>query len=147
MPVNKNKRVSVLYNGILCGYLIQNKESYTFKYCQSYVDAGLPAISYNMPLQTQEFETVGDLLHSFFDNLASEGWLREHQANALKTTTNDTFAILTHFGFDMAGAVYFDRCELNQEYPMTIEANFQDTEEKLKRLVSVESRASISGIH
>lgn len=151
MPTRRYSQVGVYYNDVLCGELIDNEENYTFKYYESYVEQKLPVISHNFPLQVSEFTSAGKSLHPFFDNLASEGWLRQHQADALKTTNKDKFTILTHFGYDMAGAVYFETPEINtQEYPMTVESKVEteiSEKEKFKRVLSIESRASISGTH
>ena len=144
MPTNELNQVGVFYNGISCGDLIKNKAKYTFKYNQDYLDQDYPPISYNLELQTGKFES--ESLHPFFDNLVSEGWLRQHQVDALKIAKDDKFAILTHFGFDMAGAVYFDTPQLEQNYPMKIEFNLEE-QKNLKRVISIESRASISGIY
>lgn len=143
MPLVNLDQVSVYYDGVHCGLLTKNHSNYTFQYSESYLQDGGPPISFNFPLQAGEFQSDGSVhLHPFFDNLASEGWLRQHQADALKTT--DKFSILTHFGYDLAGAVHFDPPDLNLVYPMTIESN--DTPEKLLKFhLSVESRASISG--
>lgn len=80
MPSRRYSQVGVYYNKFLCGELVENEENYTFKYNESYVEQKLPVISHNFPLQVSEFPSDGKSLHPFFDNLASEGWLRQHQA-------------------------------------------------------------------
>lgn len=146
MPESELSQVAVFYNGILCGDLIKNTSNYAFKYNQNYLDQKYPPISYNLELQTGEFIFPESLLHPFFDNLASEGWLRQHQADALKISKEDTFEILKHFGYDLAGAVYFDTPEFDRNYPMKIEINLDEEQKNLKSVISIESRACISGI-
>lgn len=139
------KRSNVFYKGIFCGELIENDGNYTFKYDKSYIDNKYPLISHNFPLQA-EFQSVDKLLHPFFENLTSEGWLRQYQANALKTSEKKKFTILTHFGFDIAGAVYLETPEITMKaYPMAIEFNLEGNSLE-KGFLSIESRASIPGI-
>lgn len=69
------KRSNVFYKDIFCGELIENDTNYTFKYDERYIVNKYPSISYNFPLQAAEFQSVGKLLHPFFENLTSEGWL------------------------------------------------------------------------
>ena len=140
------KRSNVFYKGIFCGELIENDGNYTFKYDESYIDNKYPAISHNFPLQAVEFQSVYKLLHPFFENLTSEGWLRQYQANALKTSEKKKFTILTHFGFDIAGAVYLETPEITMKaYPMALEFNSEGNSLE-KGVLSIESRASIPGI-
>ena len=143
MPVKSIDQINVIYKNTFCGILSKNKVNYTFKYDKSYVDAKSPIVSVNFPLQYDRFESTVGSLHPFFDNLASEGWLRRHQADALQIIEEDKFNILTHFGFDMAGAVYFDTVDIGEKFPITIESSLKD----LNRTASIESRASISGIN
>jgi len=75
-----------------------------FTYDQSYLNAKLPAIAFTLPLQAAPHISEPGL-HSFFDNLVAEGWLRNTQARALKIDSGNRFALLLAFGHDCAGAV------------------------------------------
>jgi serine/threonine-protein kinase HipA len=75
-----------------------------FTYDQSYLDAKQPAIAFTLPLQAAPHISEPGL-HSFFDNLVAEGWLRNAQARALKIDAANRFALLLAFGHDCAGAV------------------------------------------
>jgi serine/threonine-protein kinase HipA len=75
-----------------------------FTYDQSYLDAKQPAIAFTLPPQAAPHISEPGL-HSFFDNLVAEGWLRNAQARALKIDAANRFALLLAFGHDCAGAV------------------------------------------
>ncbi|MFH0799513.1 MAG: HipA domain-containing protein [Pseudomonadota bacterium] len=75
-----------------------------FTYDISYLEARHPAIAHTLPLQSEPYFSEKGL-HSFFDNLAAEGWLRNAQAKALGVNPGNRFALLLGFGFDLAGAV------------------------------------------
>ncbi len=75
-----------------------------FSYDADYLAEKRPPIAFKLPLQTEPHRCEQGL-HSFFDNLVSEGWLRDAQARALKIDRNNRFALLLAFGHDCAGAV------------------------------------------
>lgn len=75
-----------------------------FTYDVSYLEAKHPAIAHTLPLRSEPYISERGL-HSFFDNLVAEGWLRNAQAKALGVNPGNSFALLLGFGFDLAGAV------------------------------------------
>lgn len=92
----------VFFNKRLAGVLKQTKAGYSFTYDRSYLVDGAP-LSFNLPLQDQPFES--DYLFSFFDNLASEGWLKKIQTKTQKINETDKFGLILENGKDMTGAV------------------------------------------
>lgn len=92
----------VFFNKRLAGILKQTEAGYSFTYDLSYLVVG-PPLSFNLPLQEQPFKSTQ--LFSFFDNLASEGWLKQIQCLTQKIDNNDTFGLLLENGKDLLGAV------------------------------------------
>ncbi len=106
----------VYFNKKFAGILRQAESGYTFTYDRPYIATG-PPISFNFPLQEQSFKS--SYLFSFFDNLASEGWLKKIQSKAQKIEENDKFGLILENGRDMVGAVTIirDNNELLQNQP------------------------------
>ncbi len=92
----------VYFNEKFAGILKKTQNGYTFTYDLSYLAFGTP-LSFNLPLQKFRFKSRH--LFSFFENLASEGWLRELQCKVQKIDKNDIFNIILKNGKDLAGAV------------------------------------------
>ncbi len=92
----------VYYDNRFAGLIKQTAGGYVFIYDAEYVSQG-PPLSFNLPLQMQPFKST--TLFSFFENLASEGWLRKIQAQTQKIDVQDTFGLILKNGQDMAGAV------------------------------------------
>lgn len=144
MPILDNDTIRVNYGNKFAGFLSKQDSIYTFKYDESYVNSNFPSISYNLPVQLDEFQTPNSL-HPFFDNLVSEGWLRNHQIQALNIDKDDKFNRLKYFGYDLAGAVYID---YNDEikHPFKLEKQISnDANEIITFESEIESTASISG--
>ncbi len=138
--------LKVYLNNVLIGRLYKSKSnSYLFMYHENYLNQKCcKEISVNLPLQIEPIESKSGLLHSFFDNLASEGWLGEKQANIISINTNDKFNLLAHFGNDLAGGVHIknddeaDVAKLNIAFDIPINLT--------TNIYSVESKSTISGI-
>ena len=95
----------VYYDDSFAGQLRQEPGGRcVFTYDSTYLAAGLPAIAFTLPRQTSP-HICEQGLHPFFDNLVSEGWLRNAQARALRIDPDNRFALLLAFGHDCAGAV------------------------------------------
>ena len=93
----------VFYNGYRAGTLTQTEErQYRFQYDSDYLAYGAP-LAFRLPLQREEFRS--DTLFPFFENLASEGWLKHIQSSQQKIDERDTFSLLIHNGDDLIGAV------------------------------------------
>jgi len=92
----------VYFNKKFAGTLEETATGYRFTYSLSYLAFGTP-LSFNLPLQEKPFESKH--LFPFFDNLVSEGWLKEVQCRAQKIDQNDTLGLILANGKDMAGAV------------------------------------------
>ena len=75
-----------------------------FTYDPTYLEEQRSAIAFTLPRTSEPYVSEHGL-HSFFDNLVAEGWLRNAQARALKIEPNNRFALLLAFGHDCAGAV------------------------------------------
>src|SRR5882757_8895741 len=92
-------------NGLYAGELRQEPGGRcVFTYDAAYLDGKHPTIAFTLPLQAAP-HICEQGLHSFFDNLVAEGWLRNAQARALKVNPDNRFALLLAFGHDCAGAV------------------------------------------
>jgi serine/threonine-protein kinase HipA len=128
----------VYYNDTYAGELRQEPgDRCVFTYDPTYLEARNPAIAFTLPLRAEPF--VNELgLHSFFDNLIAEGWLRNAQARALKIDTGNRFALLLAFGHDCAGAV-----SIIDPAPIT-EANLDVGDPN--STAALASRASLSGV-
>lgn len=74
-----------------------------FTYDSAYLSSDFPAIAFTLPKQHEPHVSAYGL-HPFFDNLVAEGWLEAAQERALNVS-NDRFALLLGFGYDLAGAV------------------------------------------
>lgn len=75
-----------------------------FTYDASYLEANNSKIANMLPLRKEPHISEHGL-HSFFDNLAAEGWLRNAQARSLAIDPGNRFSLLLGFGYDLAGAV------------------------------------------
>ena len=75
---------------------------YAFEYDEEYLENGVP-IGYHFPLTSAPFKW--DSLHPTFENLASEGWLREVQAEKHGIDIEDTFGLLLACGKELVGAL------------------------------------------
>jgi serine/threonine-protein kinase HipA len=104
----------VYFNGELAGWLKEmDQESdssangnlpgrFSFQYEPDYLQSGIP-LSINLPLQETEF--FSKELFPFFDNLISEGWLRQLQSTNQKISSADRMGLLLANGLDLCGAV------------------------------------------
>lgn len=108
-----------------------------FTYDQSYLDSNQPAIAYTMPLNPEPYISERGL-HPFFDNLVAEVWFRNAQAKALGVDTNNRFALLLGFGYDLAGAVSVIDPDPSKHHSL----DYADE----VTLAALRSRASISGV-
>ena len=62
------KKAKVFYNDILCGYLIENDDGYTFYYVDEYLKkSNSKAISLTLPLKDEPYYSME--LFPFFDGL------------------------------------------------------------------------------
>jgi len=108
-----------------------------FSYDSSYLARKQPeAIAFTLPLRDQPHVSERGL-HSFFDNLVAEGWLRNAQARALGVNPDDRFALLLGFGRDLAGAV-----SVIDPEPQDVRIDQGDPD----AIAALASRASLSGI-
>lgn len=93
----------VFFDGEQAGVLTETDDNrYRFEYDRQYVAHGAP-LAFLLPLQIEAFES--DTLFPFFDNLASEGWMKNVQSTSMKIDERDTFGLLLHNGADLVGAV------------------------------------------
>ena len=102
MPTNTNRVAQVFYNGRLAGTLAETSGGFEFTYDDDYLAGGTP-IAFSLPLQEAPFRHTR--LPGFFENLASEGWLRKLQSQEQKIDENDRFGLLLMNGRDLVGAV------------------------------------------
>lgn len=93
----------VYYNGYRAGTLTETDNTrYRFEYHPDYLAHGAP-LAFRLPLQNAPFES--DVLFPFFENLASEGWMKRMQSTRMKIDEQDTFGLLIRNGNDLIGAV------------------------------------------
>ena len=105
---NISRQGRVFANGKLAGLLTEYKEttgaqSYTFEYEGDYIIQGGTPIGYHFPLTNKPY--VHDVLHPFFTNLVSEGWVRVFQASKARLDKRDDFGLLLANGGDLIGAI------------------------------------------
>ena len=94
---------NIYYQGRLAGELeAESNLRYTFTYNESYLVDGVP-ISFRLPLREEPYVSEG--LFPFFENLASEGWLKKLQSQHQNIDENDHFGLLISNGKDLVGAV------------------------------------------
>jgi serine/threonine-protein kinase HipA len=107
VPEGSLKReAKILVNGRFAGILSEFKKDknqrVVFQYDEGYLKDGSP-IGYRFPLTTDPFEW--DELPPFFENLASEGWLRKVQCERAGIDIEDTFGVLLANGAELIGAI------------------------------------------
>lgn len=130
----------VYYKNDFAGYLREEPgDRVTFTYDESYLNAGLPAIAYTLPLQSSA-HTNPHGLHPFFDNLVSEGWLEQAQTRLLGRRIVSRFELLLAFGFDCAGAV-----SVVDPDPSDLSKAMLDVSDA-REMATLTSRASLSGV-
>ena len=96
---------NVYYRDIYAGKLQEEPGNrYSFIYDDSYIKSGNQAIAYTLQLSSKPIISEKGL-HPFFDNLGAEGWLKNAQSKSLGVDSNNRFALLLGFGYDLAGAV------------------------------------------
>ncbi len=89
----------------LVGYLWRNPVgAIGFRYEPDWIDTGGFAISWSLPLTTEDFSTQDNVAHRFFANLLPEGGVREHIVRDLKIPNTD-FDLLRAIGGECAGAL------------------------------------------
>ena len=103
---HQKRRAKVLANGIIAGTLTEyehnNKIKFVYQYEFDYIKNGAP-IGYHFPLTRQPYEF--DEFPIFFENLASEGWLKKLQCEKNGIDENDTFGLLLANGKELIGAL------------------------------------------
>jgi serine/threonine-protein kinase HipA len=101
-----SREAQILVNGRLAGILSEYKNGksvrITFQYEDDYLSSGAP-IGYHFPLKSAAFEW-GEL-PPFFENLASEGWLRKVQCEKDDIANEDTLGLLLANGKELIGAL------------------------------------------
>jgi serine/threonine-protein kinase HipA len=128
----------VYFKNIYAGTLVQEPGNrYVFSYDSSYLEGENSPISFSLPLRKEPFISQYGL-HPFFDNLLSQGWLKNAQAKALGVKSEDRFALLLGFGFDLAGAVSIVDPRPQELKPIN------DLDEALQ--AAIHTRGSISGV-
>jgi serine/threonine-protein kinase HipA len=101
-----NREAQILVNGnvagILSEYKMNKSHRIVFQYDEIYLQEGAP-IGRHFPLTSDKFEW--DELPPFFENLASEGWLRKLQCERAGIDNMDTFGLLLANGEELIGAI------------------------------------------
>ncbi|CAF1067837.1 unnamed protein product [Brachionus calyciflorus] len=154
----KWSNLNVYYNSLFVGHLTktkhQNSDEYAFTYTQEYVESDQTVpLGVNLPKSFEAY-SCKDKLPPFFDNLVSEGWLRENQSKALNKQDfkGDKFDILSYFGFDLIGSVsikqdqnYNKLCPPHFDYIRSL-SDSQDSNLSQASCVSIDSNSTISGV-
>lgn len=94
------RAADILFKGRLAGMLIETASGGT---CFTYDKAWTESIACCFPITRREYEYSG--MHPFFQNMTSEGWLREQQARVAHIFEEDYFGLLLRYGADCIGAV------------------------------------------
>lgn len=92
---------TVLYEQQVVGTIKESIGGYHFIYDSYWRRVGFP-ISFTLPLQQEHF--YNPTLFPFFENMLSEGWLRQLQANQEHIDSSDSFGFLLVNGEDLPGA-------------------------------------------
>lgn len=134
----KNLWGNIYYKDTFAGRLEERPGGrYIFSYDASYLDSGLPAIAYTLPLKEGPFISEAGL-HPYFDNLVAEGWLCNAQAKALSVSSSNRFALLLGFGHDLMGAVSV----VDPVQTKIAQSSYSEITTK----IALHSRASLSGV-
>ncbi|MBA6398128.1 HipA N-terminal domain-containing protein [Colwellia sp. BRX10-4] len=100
------REAKIFVNGKLAGILSEFREGknqrVVFQYEEDYLKGGSP-IGSSFPLTSALFEW--DKLPPFFENLASEGWLRKMQSEREGIENEDTLGLLLANGAELIGAL------------------------------------------
>ncbi len=97
--------LNVWFEDRLVGYLWRNPAgAMEFRYDPDWIDTGGFAISWSLPLTTEDFSAQDNVAHRFFANLLPEGSVREHIVRDLKIPNTD-FELLRAIGGECAGAL------------------------------------------
>ena len=93
----------VYYNNRYVGMLRESEFGFLFTYDASYVSTGGVPISFNFSFGSLSYNSVD--LFPYFENLISEGWLKEVQCQSQHIDTSDSFGLLLENGRDLVGAI------------------------------------------
>ena len=85
MQTKAGRQAQVFYSQRLAGVLAETPEGFQFTYDPDYLAGGV-SISSTLPLRETPFNS--ERLPGFFENLASEGWLRRLQSQEQKIDRN-----------------------------------------------------------
>lgn len=159
-----NEQVSdlvVYFNSLTAGHLKKikhhrNSTEYTFQYTEEYFNSNETVhLSVNLP-KNFELYSSKQKLPSFFDNLVSEGWLRDKQTKALNLSNfkeKDKFYILAYFGYDLIGSVSIKREQKNGQffiphidYVVHSLSDSNDSNSSQESCISIASNSTISGV-
>ena len=128
----------IYYKDALAGILSREPGNlHVFTYDEGYLRGSLPAISHTLPLRSEPYLSRYGL-HPFFDNLCSEGWLKNAQARALELRGDDRLQLLLAFGTDLAGAVSV----IDPEPSRDVKIDRADPE----NVAALAARASLCGV-
>lgn len=98
------KKAKVFYNDILCGYLIENDDGYTFYYIDEYLKkSNSKAISLTLPLKDEPYYSME--LFPFFDGLIPEGYLFNLAVKIYNINPLNRFDVLLKTCADTIGCV------------------------------------------
>jgi serine/threonine-protein kinase HipA len=87
------RKVKVLVNQTLAGFLWEDESGYHFKYDSDYLNhPSASAISLLLPLQNETYDS--ELLFPFFDGLIPEGWLLDITQKSWKIDPRDRMGLL-----------------------------------------------------
>ena len=92
----------VYYGGKYAGELNELEFGYQFSYDPAYIVSGEP-ISFNFTFDKLIYNSAE--LFPYFENLISEGWLKEVQCKTQHIDSRDSFGLLLENGRDLVGAV------------------------------------------
>jgi serine/threonine-protein kinase HipA len=97
------RRLQVLYQDQVAGWLEETDEGYRFSYDPAWIARQGAAISLTLPVRNEPWEST--MLFPFFDGLIPEGWLLDLGTRNWKLDPRDRFGLLAAFCRDTMGAV------------------------------------------
>jgi serine/threonine-protein kinase HipA len=133
----KTREAVVYFKDEIVGSLKENTSGNTiFEYNK---DWNKESIACTLPIHKRIYEWERGL-HPFFENLGTEGWLRDVRSSK-KLSTEDDFGHLLKYGADCIGAVsLIDPSQMQKETDTSFHSNSE--EEK-----SINSPRTMSGVH
>lgn len=114
-----HRSANVFFKDSLAGRLLETGDGGTYFI---YEQAWTEEIACCFPITRREYRWDQGL-HPFFQQLGTEGWLREQQARIEHVAAEDDLGLLLRYGADCIGAISIQAAEKNASSAKVIESN------------------------